>query len=133
MVTEIFVFGANRSGIHGAGAAKTAHQRYGAKWGKGEGFYGQSYAIPTKDKRIRTLPFDEVKRHVNTFVEFASQKPEMTFYVTKIGCGLAGFKEENIAPLFVNCLLLENVKLPKDFLDILCKDGYSEDKVSFYW
>lgn len=132
-MTDIFVFGSNESGIHGAGAAKEAHQRHGAKWEKGIGFHGNSYAIPTKDKRIRSLSLEDVENYVSDFIIFAKENKNMTFYVTKIGCGLAGFKEQDIAPLFEICLDLENVKLPKDFLDILCKNGYSEDKISFYW
>jgi hypothetical protein len=130
-MTEIFCFGSNLSGIHGAGAAKTAMDLYGAKWGKGVGHHGRSYAIPTKDERIRTLPLESVAKYVTDFIAYARQNPDLTFYVTKIGCGLAGFKESDIAPLFVDCLTLDNVLLPRDFLNLIAKDGYDENKVSF--
>lgn len=107
----IFVFGSNRAGIHGGGAAKTAVQSYGAKWKKGEGLQGRSYGIPTKDDHIETLPLHHVAAHVATFVEFARSRPDLTFAVTRIGCGLAGFTDHEIAPLFTdappNCLLPE--------------------------
>lgn len=130
---DCFVFGSNTKGIHGAGAAKAALDLYGAKWGVGQGLSGRSYAIPTKDDRIRTLPLNKVKQNVERFVKDATKNPQVTFYVTKIGCGLAGFSEHEIAPLFRGCLDLENVKLPKDFLDILCETDYNEDKISFEW
>lgn len=106
---SIFVFGSNLAGRHGAGAAKTAIQRYGAIYGQGEGLQGRSYAIPTKDDNIEPLRFNEVIKYVNRFKQFAELAPEMTFAVTKIGCGLAGFTEDEIRPLFqdapVNCEL----------------------------
>lgn len=131
-MTNIFTFGSNLAGIHGAGAAREAHSRYGAKWGIGEGLCGYSYAIPTKDERIRTLPLDDVKFYVDNFIDFAEKYDNATFYVTKIGCGLAGFKETDIAPLFERAQKLDNVKLPEDFLKILVSE-YSEDKISFKW
>lgn len=104
----IFVFGSNLAGIHGAGAAKVAFQQYGAVWGMGEGHYGNSYALPTKDIHIRTLPIAMVKKYVKNFITYAEQHPNNEFQVTRIGCGLAGFKDEEIAPLFKdapdNCL-----------------------------
>ena len=106
---NIFVFGSNRAGIHGAGAAKTARQRYGAKWGSGEGLQGNSYALPTKDAHIQTLPLRDIKRHVDVFLAFARSRPELSFFVTRIGCGLAGYCDAEIAPLFkgapANCEL----------------------------
>lgn len=86
---QVFVFGSNLAGIHGAGAAKTAYEEYGAIWRMGEGFAGSSYAIPTKDQRIKSLPLDYVKLHVETFLEFARNNPDVSFYVTAVGCGLA--------------------------------------------
>jgi hypothetical protein len=130
---DYLVFGSNLAGIHGAGAAHTAYTQYGATWGQGVGASGKSYAIPTKDKRIRTLPLVEVSSHVRDFIAWAKNTPECTYYVTKIGCGLAGFNKWEIAPMFKDALELENVKLPKDFLDILCKDGYNTNKISFDW
>jgi len=98
----VFVYGSNEAGIHGAGAAKTAMLKYGAKWGKGVGLSGKSYAIPTKNRNIKTLPLSSVKKYVDDFIAFAMCNPKMTFAVTKIGCGLAGFSEKEIAPLFIN-------------------------------
>lgn len=107
---SIFVFGSNLSGIHGAGAALTALEEYGAVYGQGIGPQGKSYAIPTKDHSIhRTLTIDEIRPYVDQFIEYAKAKPEEKFYVTKIGCGLAGHKESDIRLLFEkapeNCLL----------------------------
>ena len=97
---EIFVFGSNLSGIHGAGAARIAREHHGAIWGQGEGLQGDSYALPTKGLNITFMPYNQVKKHVHTFLKFAADHPELEFKVTRIGCGLAGFKDENIAPLF---------------------------------
>lgn len=109
-LNRIFVYGSNEGGIHGAGAAKTAMQHYGAKWGVGEGLQGNSYAIPTKDRTIYTLPLDKVRGYVDTFKMFAAAHPELRFFVTRIGCGLAGFTDSQIAPLFAGCSA--NVELP---------------------
>jgi len=97
---EIFVFGSNLSGIHGAGAAKAALDKWGAQFNNGLGFQGNSYAIPTKDERVQTLDIETVKVFVRAFLAFAFQHTETKFLITRIGCGLAGFKDEEIAPLF---------------------------------
>jgi len=97
---HIFVFGSNLAGVHGAGAALTAHQKYGAELGVGEGLRGMSYALPTKDHDIKTLPHSEVAKYVNNFIMFAWERTDLTFFVTRIGCGLAGFTDEEIGPLF---------------------------------
>ena len=115
---EIFVFGSNESGIHGAGAAAFAEQRFGAKRGQGWGLAGKTFAIPTKDWRIMQLPLSAIKFYIGRFVAFASDNPQYKFYVTKIGCGLAGFTVEDIAPLFLCYKLPSNVILPKDFVDV---------------
>ena len=112
---EVFVFGSNLAGRHGAGAALFAHQNHGAHYRQGEGLQGKSYAIPTKDYSIRTLPLDMIERHVEHFKAFAGLHPEMTFNVTKIGCGLAGYKEEQIAPMFKGAPT--NCKLPEGWRD----------------
>lgn len=96
----VFCFGSNLAGIHGAGAARFARMEHGAIPGVGEGMTGNCYAIPTKDHRIQTLPLEEVKKHIELFISYAHYDPEMTFQVTRIGCGLAGFKDREIAPLF---------------------------------
>lgn len=105
----IFVFGSNLRGAHGAGAALWARQHRGAITGQGEGLQGQSYGIPTKDHNIRTLPLMEISKHVRVFLDFAEAHPELTFEVTAIGTGLAGYKHSDIAPMFVtspaNCVL----------------------------
>jgi hypothetical protein len=105
----IFVFGSNLAGVHGAGAAKFAREHHGAIYGKGIGLQGNSYAIPTKDLNIETLHLETIKLYVFDFLTFASQHPELQFNVTRIGCGLAGYKDKDIAPMFAgapnNCLL----------------------------
>ena len=101
-IDEIFVFGSNERGIHGAGAAKEA-LKYGAKLGIGYGLEGNSFAIPTKDFNIKTLNIDIVKRYIALFVLFSKIHRELKFKVTRIGCGLAGFKDSEIAPLFKDC------------------------------
>ena len=107
-MTVIFVFGSNEAGIHGKGAAKDAYRFHGAVWGCGVGHYGESYAIPTKDTRIRTLPLSDIKHYVAQFKRYAGAHPELVFKVTRIGCGLAGYTNEIIAPMFIgsspNCL-----------------------------
>ena len=111
--TKIFVFGSNLAGRHGAGAALYARKHHGAIYGKGEGLQGTSYAIPTKDFYIKTLPLEEIEKHVNTFLKFAKEHKELTFQITPIGCGLAGFKIEEIALLFIN--IPKNVELNINF------------------
>lgn len=104
----IFVFGSNYSGRHGKGAALYAVNHYQAEYGKGEGLQGQSYGIPTKNENLRTLSLDIIKKHVDKFLEIASYRG-FYFRVTKIGCGLAGYSESDIRPMFkdapANCLL----------------------------
>ena len=92
---EIFVFGSNLEGIHAGGAAKVAVEKFGAKMGQGVGIQGQSYAIPTMQGGIETI-----KPYVDDFIDLAYEWDQNTFYVTRIGCGIAGFKDEEIAPLF---------------------------------
>jgi hypothetical protein len=99
---EVFVFGSNLAGRHGAGAAKVAKEKFGAVFNCGDGFQGNSYAIPTKDIDIVTLPLHIIKSYVDDFLKFAKDHPEMNFFITRIGCGLAGYKDEDIAPLFIN-------------------------------
>lgn len=111
---EVFVFGSNLSGMHGGGAAATAHRCFGAVWGQGVGLQGQSYAIPTMQGGVETI-----KPYVDEFIAFAKEHQEMRFFVTKIGCGIAGFKEEEIAPLFKEAIGQENIILPYDLVRII--------------
>jgi len=97
----IFVFGSNLSGIHGAGAARYAREHKGAELGVGEGLTGQSYALPTKGLNISFMPFDDVHTHVQKFMKFAyDERNELQFQVTRVGTGLSGFRDDNIARLF---------------------------------
>lgn len=114
---EIFVFGSNERGLHGAGAARTAMLWFEAALHVGHGQTGRCYAIPTKDRQIKTLPLWEIARYVNTFVAYAKAHPGQTFLVTEIGCGLAGYTPAEIAPMFADAP--QNVRLPKRFLDTL--------------
>ena len=111
---EIFVFGSNLAGAHGGGAARLAYERFGALWGQGVGLQGQSYAIPTMQGGVETI-----KPYVDEFIEFAKQHTEYKFFVTRIGCGIAGFNVKEIAPLFKDAIEIENVILPKEFVDYL--------------
>lgn len=111
---EIFVFGSNLAGYHGGGAARIALERFGAIWGQGVGMQGQSYAIPTMQGGVETI-----KPYVDEFIEFAKAHTEYTFLVTRIACGIAGFRPCEIAPLFAGTLEVENVTLPEDFVKII--------------
>jgi hypothetical protein len=105
---EIFVFGSNLSGMHGGGAALLAHRKFGAIWGQGVGLQGQSYGIPTMQGGVETI-----RPYVDEFIEFAKQHPELIFLVTRIGCGIAGFTNEEISPLFEKAHYVENIVLPE--------------------
>lgn len=111
---DIFVFGSNLAGQHGGGAARVAYDRFGAIWGQGEGLQGNAYGIPTMHGGI-----EAIRPYVDKFVAFAAQKPELTFYVTKIGCGIASFRIADMAPLFRDAIALPNVKLPIEFVEVL--------------
>ena len=111
---EVFVFGSNLAGMHGGGAADVAFKKFGAVMGCGVGLRGQSYAIPTMQGGVETI-----KPYVDEFIAFASDHPELFFYVTRIGCGIAGFRDKEIAPLFAKALGLENICLPKSFINNL--------------
>ena len=107
---EIFVFGSNLSGSHGGGAALLAYRKFGAVWGQGVGLQGQSYGIPTMQGGVETI-----KPYVDEFIAFAKAHPEMKFLVTKIGCGIAGFTVDEIAPLFRRAIDCKNIVLPREF------------------
>lgn len=104
---EIFVFGSNLQGMHGGGAAWTAYRKFGAIMGQGVGLQGQSYGIPTMQGGVETI-----KPYVDEFIEFAKAHQELTFLVTRIGCGIAGFRNEEIAPLFEEAHGVDNIVLP---------------------
>ena len=108
---EIFVFGSNLAGMHGGGAAYVAFQKFGAVMGCGVGLRGQSYAIPTMQGGVETI-----KPYVDEFISFAKSRPDLFFYVTRIGCGIAGFRDKEIAPLFKDAAGVENICLPKSFM-----------------
>ena len=108
---EVFVFGSNLAGMHGAGAAYVAFQKFGAVMGCGVGLRGQSYAIPTMQGGVETI-----KPYVDDFISFAKSRPDLFFYVTRIGCGIAGFRDKDIAPLFKDAAGVENICLPKSFV-----------------
>ena len=118
---EIFVFGSNLHGMHGGGAARVAFLHFGAIYGQGVGLQGQSYAIPTMQGGTETI-----RPYVDEFILFAKNHPELTFLVTRIGCGIAGFVAKDIAPLFKDAISIENVHLPNDFWKVLLltKDIY---------
>ena len=111
---EIFVFGSNLAGAHGGGAARIALNCFGAVWGQGVGLQGQSYAIPTMQGGVETI-----KPYVDEFIRIAKTRQDLKFYVTQIGCGIAGFKVEEIAPLFQDAMHIENIILPKVFVVVL--------------
>ena len=113
---EIFVFGSNIHGAHGGGAAWYAHKNFGAEWGVGEGLTGRTYALPTMEGE------DSLKHAVERFIACAKEHPELTFLVTAVGCGIAGYTPNVVAPLFKDATSLKNVYLPQLFWNvILCK------------
>lgn len=111
---EIFVFGSNLAGHHGGGAALLAWRKWGAVWGQGVGLQGQTYGIPT----MHGGP-EAIRPYVDEFVDFARRHPELTFLVTEVGCGIAGFTPAQIAPLFADAVGVENIHLPQRFWDVL--------------
>lgn len=121
-MSEIFVFGSNLAGRHGKGAAHTALKEHGAIYGIGSGPMGNSYAIPTKDEQLRRLPLEKIHEHVMVFLTYATVHPELKFRLTPIGCGLAGYKPADIAPMFTNAP--NNVILPPEFMHYVVQAGY---------
>lgn len=113
----VFVFGSNLAGRHGKGAAKIANILYGAEYGQGAGYCRASYAIPTKDSKLQPLPLWVIEEHVRKFNKEASDAPLLHFHVTRVGCGLAGFKDSEIAPLFKPAL--PNCSYPKEWEEYL--------------
>lgn len=113
---EIFVFGSNIHGFHGGGAAAVACHKFGAEWGVGEGLTGQCYALPTMEGGV-----DYIAGKVKNFLACAQSHPELKFLVTKIACGIAGFRIDEIGPLFADALDMENVILPREFVETIEK------------
>lgn len=118
---EIFVFGSNLAGRHGAGAAVTARIHYGARYGEGIGRTGNAYAIPTKGRELDTLPLPTIRAFVLDFLRYAKEHPELDFRVTRIGCGLAGYKDADIAPMFSGCPA--NCRLPPEWITVAPLDS----------
>ena len=110
---EIFVFGSNIQGMHGGGAAWIASQKFGAEWGVGEGFTGRTYALPTMEGEV------SMRHAVDHFTDCARQHPELTFLVTAVGCGIAGYTPQQVAPLFKDAAALKNVYLPQAFIEFI--------------
>lgn len=117
MSHPVFVFGSNLAGRHGKGAALFARQHRGAIYGQGQGRQGNSYAIPTKDANLRTLPLSVIKYQVEVFLTHADNHRDEQFQLTPIGCGLAGYNHEQIAPMFAS--VSDNVILPDEFKAVL--------------
>jgi len=112
---EIFCFGANLAGRHGAGAAKLAYEKFGAKWGQGVGLAAKTYAIPSKDYQVKTMKLIDIYQYVLEFIDDAKVYQDNQFLVTKIGCGLAGIQLDVMANLFKTAIFVENISLPLEF------------------
>lgn len=114
---ELFVFGSNLSGIHGAGAARAAFEKFDAEWGVGFGKTGRTFAIPTKDWVIDSLTLDEIRVFVRQFVKYTHDNLQNRYFVTRVGCGLAGWKDSDIAPMFKGCST--NCSFPEEWKEYL--------------
>lgn len=132
---QVFVFGSNLPGLHGRGAAKFAVQHFGAVYGQGEGHQGNSYAIPTKKRWNKALQLSDVRKHVERFIHFARSNPDLQFFITRVGCGLAGFTDSQIAPLFReapdNCELphgWHRTTIEDEIRDELLQEKYSREE-----
>ncbi len=127
----IFVFGSNLKGVHGAGAAAFAYSHRGAVWGQGEGLQGDSYALPTCSAPGVPLELRSIEHYITRFLNFAKDHPTLQFQVTAVGCGIAGFKPEQIAPLFFKHGPSDNVWLPAQFFHAIYWVGYSQHGQDF--
>ncbi len=125
---EIFVFGSNLEGQHYGGAARTAYEKFGAEWGVGEGPTGRCYAIPTMHGGI-----EEIKPYADRFLQYAKEHPMNRFLVTRVGCGIAGFKDEEIAPLFLEAIRIPNVALPIEWIKALSNLNINIEKELGAW
>jgi hypothetical protein len=124
MSADIFVFGSNEAGRHGAGAALTAAKYHGAIYGQGEGRQGSSYGIPTKDGKFNKLPHSRIRQYVETFKRYVEEHPELYFMLTRVGCGLAGNKDVDIAPMFSP--MPHNVYIPEQWRPYIKREECSE-------
>lgn len=134
----IFVFGSNVAGRHGAGAARVAAHNFGAEYGKGFGLYGQSFALPTKDENIETLPLTVIHAYIDGMLSVAEQHHEYMFVLTEVGCGLAGYTASDIAPLFAKYIEQSifnshpnNIIFPKAFVDVLLEMYRVDNQYNF--
>lgn len=125
---EIFVFGSNLEGQHHGGAARTAYEKFGAEWGVGDGPTGKCYAIPTMHGGVKCI-----KPFVDKFLKYAKEHPNNRFLVTRIGCGIAGFKDVDIAPLFLEALRIPNIALPKEWIHAFIDLDIDLDKELGEW
>lgn len=119
-MTNIYTFASNLAGRHGAGSALEARRHHGAVYGRGSGRQGNSYAIPTKDYNLQTMPIKDIKPFVDDFIDYAKVHPELTFQLVRIGCGLAGYQDDQIAPLFSQAPA--NCQLPTKWITLLHKE-----------
>lgn len=126
-VTELpegtyFVFGSNTKGWHGAGAAKDAHTYFGAVYGQGEGLTGQSYALPTKtvnsNNRLISCTEQQVRKHINNFITHVKENPDKTYYLTRVGCNLAGFTDEFMSRVFMSYGVINNIIYPEKWISL---------------
>lgn len=125
---QIFVFGSNLAGVHGAGAARAACQLYGAKWGQGYGLSGRSFAIPTKDKQIETLSLSDIEDFVMAFATKLFDKSRQYFF-TRVGCGLAGYSDDQIAPIFAEHFRdAKNIDIPEGWLPYFQEERRENEK-----
>lgn len=116
---QIYVFGSNLAGRHGRGSAAVAFNKHGAQYGVGFGPQGNSFAIPTKNADLGVLDLKQIEYYVECFTLYAVSNQQMHFNVVEIGCGLAGYKPEQIAPMFVAAYTLPNVTLPSSFVEVI--------------
>ena len=127
---EVWVFGSNLAGRHGAGAAAVARKKFGAVYGLGAGYQGlepaHCYAIPTKDGQLQTQPLDAILYAVDEFVDFARRMERLRFFITRIGCGLAGYRDEDIAPMFVRAPM-NRCSFPVNWMEFM---GYAPHRAS---
>ena len=124
---EVFVFGSNENGNHAGGAARVAVEKFGAVMGQAEGMQGQSYAIPTLDKEMKQVSEEALREYIERFRKYADEHKELTFYMTKIGCGIAGFDVEYMAKVMKSFDFSFNVVMPKEFYKIITYKGFDKD------